>query len=95
MQTTTAEKTEARAVKVSRNSKAWENLGVKFRQSPSIEFSLDGKIGSYGRTRLDWSAWHKGGYLTGGGKEVEDVVEYMNNHSERYLLIIAKRNSRK
>lgn len=91
----TAENTEPRAVKVSRNSKAWENLGVEFRKSESISFSLDGKIGSHGKPRIDWSAWHKGTYLTGGGREIEDVVEYMNEHAERYLSIIAKRNARK
>ena len=95
----TLKNAEASAVKVTRklqrNAKAWENLGVKFRRSESISFSLDGKIGSYGQPRLDWSAWHKAIYLTGGGREIDDVVEYMNEHQERYLSIIAKRNSRK
>lgn len=88
----TMKNAEARAVKVSRNSKAWENLGVKFRRSESISFGLDGQ---HGKPHLDWSAWHKAIYLTGGGREIEDVVEYMNEHQERYLSIIAKRNARK
>lgn len=92
----TAENTEVSAVKVARklkrNAKAWENLGVKFMRSESIGFGLDGK---HSEPRLDWSAWHKAIYLTGGGSEIEDVVEYMNEHAERYLSIIAKRNARK
>jgi len=95
----TAENTEVSAVKatrkIQRNAKAWENLGVKFRKSEFISFSLDGKIGSQGQPKLAWSAWHKAIYLTGGGREIEDVVEYMNEHQERYLSIIAKRNARK
>jgi len=92
----TAENTEASAVKVTRklqrNAKAWENLGVKFRRDESIGFGLDGR---HSEPRLEWSAWYKAIYLTGGGSEIEDVVEYMNKHQERYLSIIAKRNARK
>ena len=92
----TAENTEVSAVKVARklkrNAKAWGNLGVKFMQSESIGFGLDGR---HSEPRLEWSAWHKAIYLTGGGSEIEDVVEYMNKHAERYLSIIAKRNARK
>ena len=89
----TAENTEASAVKVSRNSLAWENLGVKFRQSRSMELSLDGI--SFPKICLLWTAWHKAEYLAGKKGEIEDVVEHMNQHAERYLSIIAKRNSRK
>jgi hypothetical protein len=95
----TAENTEVSAVKatrkIQRNAKAWENLGVKFRKSEFIGFSLDGKIGSQGQPKLAWSAWYKGTYLTGGGREIEDLVEYMNEHAQRYLFYVAKRNSRK
>jgi hypothetical protein len=95
MQTTTTS-TEASTVKVTRklqrNARAWENLGVKFRRDESIGFSLDGR---HSEPRLEWSAWHKAIYLTGGGSEIEDVVEYMNKYQERYLSIIAKRNARK
>ena len=95
MQETTTN-TEVSAVKVTRklqrNAKAWENLGVKFMQSESIGFGLDGR---HSEPRLEWSAWHKAIYLTGGVSEIEDLVEYMNKYQERYLSIIAKRNSRK
>ena len=83
----TSNQTEATPVKVGRSQASWEKLGVKFKQTESISFSLSG---GFSDPHLTWVAVYKGQYVASGGRSLESVIEWMNKKEDK---IIAKMKS--
>ena len=83
MQETTTT-TEATPVQVGRTKSSWQKLGVTFKQTESIGFSLGG---GFSEPRLTWVALYKDKYLATGGRSIELMIEWMNAREDK---IIAK-----
>jgi len=83
----TTNQTEATPVKAGRSQSSWEKLGVKFKQTESIGFSLSG---GFSEPHLTWVAVYKGQYVATGGRSLEPMIEWMNKKEDK---IIAKMKS--
>jgi len=84
MSNTNTTNTEATPVKVGRTQASWEKLGVKFKQTESIGFSLSG---GFSEPHLTWVAVYKGQHVSGGGRSLERFIEWINKREDK---IIAK-----
>ena len=84
MSNTNTTNTEATPVKAGRTQASWEKLGVKFKQTESIGFSLSG---GFSEPHLTWVAVCKGQYVASGGRALEPLIEWMNKKEDK---IIAK-----
>jgi len=80
----TTTSTEATPVKEGRTQASWEKLGVKFKQTKSISFSLSG---GFSEPHLTWVAVYKGQQVASGGRSLEPLIEWINKKEDK---IIAK-----
>lgn len=83
----TTNQTEATPVKAGRSQASWEKLGVKFKQTESIGFSLSG---GFSDPHLTWVAVYKNQYVASGSRSLESTIEWMNKKEDK---IIAKMKS--